>query len=70
MTLSRRAAGLLLHPTSLPGRFGVGDLGPEADAFLEWAWRIPFLFSAVMVIVGLWVRLRLVESDGTLSGTA
>jgi metabolite-proton symporter len=31
-------------------------------AFLEWGWRIPFLFSAVMVIVGLWVRLRLVES--------
>ncbi|MCD5347846.1 MFS transporter [Agromyces sp. S2-1-8] len=30
--------------------------------FLEWGWRIPFLFSAVMVIVGLWVRLRLVES--------
>ncbi|MCU1445237.1 MFS transporter [Cryobacterium sp.] len=34
-----------------------------SDAFLEWAWRVPFLFSAVMVIVGLWVRLRLVESD-------
>jgi len=33
-----------------------------SDAFLEWGWRIPFLFSAVMVIVGLWVRLRLVES--------
>jgi 4-alpha-glucanotransferase len=32
-----RSAGLLLHPTSLPGRFGVGDLGPEADAFLDWA---------------------------------
>lgn len=32
-------------------------------AFLEWAWRIPFLFSAVMVIIGLWVRLRLVESE-------
>jgi 4-alpha-glucanotransferase len=32
-----RAAGLLLHSTSLPGRFGVGDLGPEADRFLEWA---------------------------------
>jgi metabolite-proton symporter len=31
-------------------------------AFLDWGWRIPFLFSAVMVIVGLWVRLRLVES--------
>jgi metabolite-proton symporter len=34
-----------------------------SDAFLDWAWRIPFLFSAFMVIVGLWVRLRLVESD-------
>jgi metabolite-proton symporter len=33
-----------------------------STAFLEWGWRIPFLFSAVMVIVGLWVRLRLVES--------
>ena len=32
-----RAAGLLLHPTSLPGRFGIGDLGPECDAFLDWA---------------------------------
>ncbi len=32
-----RAAGLLLHPTSLPGRFGIGDLGPEAERFLDWA---------------------------------
>ncbi len=32
-----RAAGILLHPTSLPGRFGVGDLGPEVDRFLDWA---------------------------------
>src|SRR5215471_2409213 len=30
-----RASGLLLHPTSLPGRFGIGDLGPEAHAFVE-----------------------------------
>src|SRR5579864_5124819 len=30
-----RASGILLHPTSLPSRFGIGDLGPEADAFLE-----------------------------------
>lgn len=35
--MTRRAAGLLLHPTSLPGRFGIGDLGPSADRFLEWA---------------------------------
>ena len=37
--MTARAAGLLLHPTSLPGRFGVGDLGPGAREFLEWAGR-------------------------------
>jgi 4-alpha-glucanotransferase len=31
-----RAAGTLLHPTSLPGRFGIGDTGREAYAFLDW----------------------------------
>ena len=30
-----RASGLLLHPTSLPGPFGIGDLGPEAYAFAD-----------------------------------
>jgi metabolite-proton symporter len=38
------------------------DPSKPSSAFLEWGWRIPFLFSAVMVIVGLWVRLNLVES--------
>jgi 4-alpha-glucanotransferase len=31
-----RQAGILAHPTSLPGRFGVGDLGPAAHRFLDW----------------------------------
>jgi 4-alpha-glucanotransferase len=30
---SKRASGILLHPTSLPGRFAVGDLGPAAYRF-------------------------------------
>jgi 4-alpha-glucanotransferase len=30
-----RASGILLHPTSLPGPFGNGDLGPEAYAFVD-----------------------------------
>jgi 4-alpha-glucanotransferase len=30
-----RAAGILLHPTSLPGPNGIGDLGPEAFRFLD-----------------------------------
>ncbi|WP_442918520.1 MFS transporter [Leucobacter sp. MMO-75] len=37
--------------------------GVASEAFLDWGWRVPFLFSAVMVIVGLWVRLKLVESS-------
>jgi hypothetical protein len=32
----RRRAGVLLHPTSLRGPHGVGDLGDEALAFLHW----------------------------------
>lgn len=31
----KRSSGVLLHPTSLPGRFGIGDLGPSADTFLD-----------------------------------
>ncbi|RLV55028.1 MFS transporter [Aeromicrobium phragmitis] len=38
------------------------DPSMPSDTFLSWGWRIPFLFSAIMVAVGLWVRLRLVES--------
>jgi 4-alpha-glucanotransferase len=30
-----RASGVLLHPTSLPGRHGIGDLGPQAHAFVN-----------------------------------
>ncbi len=38
--LDTRAAGVLLHPTSLPGRHGIGDLG-------EWAYRfVDFLHDA------------------------
>jgi metabolite-proton symporter len=32
------------------------------EAFLEWGWRVPFLLSAVLVFIGLWVRLTLEES--------
>nr|CAB3458676.1 unnamed protein product [Digitaria exilis] len=32
----RRRAGVLLHPTSLRGPHGIGDLGDEALAFLDW----------------------------------
>jgi 4-alpha-glucanotransferase len=31
-----RSAGVLLHPTSLPSRHGIGDIGDGARAFLDW----------------------------------
>ncbi|MBN1426149.1 4-alpha-glucanotransferase [Candidatus Fermentibacteria bacterium] len=35
--LHRRSAGILMHPTSLPGPGGVGDLGPSCHQFLDFA---------------------------------
>jgi metabolite-proton symporter len=32
------------------------------EAFGDWGWRIPFLLSGVLVIVGLWIRLSVDES--------
>lgn len=31
-----RACGILLHPTSLPGEFGIGDFGPAAYSFINY----------------------------------
>jgi 4-alpha-glucanotransferase len=45
-----RSAGILLHPISLPTRFGIGDLGPAAYEFLD------FLTEARQ---GLWQVLPL-----------
>jgi metabolite-proton symporter len=37
--------------------------GAMDDAeFFAWGWRVPFLGSAVMVVLGLWIRLKLVET--------
>ena len=42
-------------------RLGPAAAGPDGP-FLSWGWRIPFLLSAVMVGIGLYVRLRLTET--------
>ncbi len=49
-----RRAGILLHPTSLPGPYGVGDVGRGATAFLDWA---------AAAGVGLWQVLPLTPPD-------
>ena len=32
----KRSSGILLHPTSLPGKYGIGDLGGGAFRFVDW----------------------------------
>ncbi|WP_381802091.1 MFS transporter [Streptomyces niveus] len=32
------------------------------EAFLAWGWRIPFLLSGVLVVIGLWIRISVEES--------
>lgn len=42
---------------------GHSNAKPDLDGpFLTWGWRIPFLISAVMVAIGLYVRLKLTET--------
>jgi MFS transporter, MHS family, shikimate and dehydroshikimate transport protein len=42
--------------------FAVVQAVTSDDQFLSWGWRIPFLLSAILIAVGLFVRLRLLES--------
>lgn len=42
--MNERMSGVLMHVTSLPGRFGIGDLGPEAFRFVD------FLSSAAQSV--------------------
>jgi MFS family permease len=44
------------------GLFLLLGLGLSEADFVAWGWRIPFLASAVLVAVGLWIRLRIAET--------
>lgn len=35
----KRASGILLHPSSLPGKYGIGDIGPQAHIWLDFLAR-------------------------------
>ncbi|MFD3512434.1 MFS transporter [Streptomyces sp. NPDC058657] len=40
------------------------------EAFLSWGWRIPFLLSGVLVVIGLWIRVSVEESPVFLAARA
>ena len=55
---STAALGLLLAVAAVLGvRVLIGE-----RAFGEWGWRVPFLFSAILLALSLWIRLKLGES--------
>ena len=50
-------AGLMLSTTVFAAFSSLPD-----QQFFTWGWRVPFLLSIVLIVVGLFIRLRIVES--------
>ncbi|WP_039014771.1 MFS transporter [Cupriavidus sp. IDO] len=53
--------GFPLGMLASTGIFAYLSRMPDAD-FLAWGWRIPFLLSAVLVVLGFYIRLKVTES--------
>ncbi|PVM93318.1 MFS transporter [Caulobacter endophyticus] len=52
------------------GLFLILGLLLSAEQFMAWGWRLPFLASAVLVGLGLWVRLKLTETPAFAAALA
>jgi MFS family permease len=57
--LGSGAAAVLASLTFLTVNYTIGENSP---AFLQWGWRIPFLISAVLIGIGVYVRLNINET--------
>ena len=58
-------AGLLLST----GVFALLSARLPESAFLDWGWRVPFLLSVVLIGIGLFVRLRVLETPAFVTLT-
>ncbi|NGM50407.1 MHS family MFS transporter [Caulobacter sp. 602-2] len=52
------------------GLFLILGLALSPEQFMAWGWRLPFLASAVLVGLGLWVRLKLTETPAFAAALA
>ncbi|MBO0879014.1 MAG: MHS family MFS transporter [Mycobacterium sp.] len=57
--LGSPTAGVLASLTFLGVNYTIGEHSP---AFMQWGWRVPFLISAVLIGIGLYVRLHIDET--------
>jgi MFS family permease len=44
------------------GALSIMSSSVDEAAFFDWGWRVPFLASIVLILIGLWVRLGTLES--------
>ena len=50
--------------------FGVVSTSLGEEQFLAWGWRVPFLLSLALIAVGLFIRLRILESPAFVQAAA
>jgi MHS family shikimate/dehydroshikimate transporter-like MFS transporter len=53
--------GVAIGLAGAVGVFWLAQRLPESQ-FMSWGWRVPFLASAIVLLVGIWIRLRISES--------
>jgi MFS family permease len=67
-TVAGTGVGLVLACLTLLGvNYTIGETSPE---FIQWGWRLPFLISAALIGVGLYVRLNIDETPVFTEGKA
>jgi MFS family permease len=50
--------------------FMVTNLAMDTESFLAWGWRVPFLASAILVVIGLWIRISVEETPVFKAGAS
>lgn len=55
------SAGAPMGSLLASGMLALFSMLPTED-FLSWGWRVPFLLSAVLLVIALWIRLKVEES--------
>lgn len=67
---SKRRAGVILHPSSLQGPYGIGDFGEEALRFVDWlhlsgcsVWQVIVVFFYMFSSACLTTHWLLFDSD-------